>query len=76
MGRLLVSEKGRILRQPPDQIFLPILSVPTLVLPLVRPDHDNPRANNRRCLNELARLGFLQKSGTTGVGTEYVLKGS
>ncbi|SMB79542.1 ATP-dependent DNA helicase RecG, partial [Hymenobacter roseosalivarius DSM 11622] len=29
-----------------------------------------------RFLNELDRLGFLQKSGTTGVGTEYVLKGS
>jgi ATP-dependent DNA helicase RecG len=29
-----------------------------------------------RFLNELDRLGLLQKSGTTGVGTEYVLKGS
>ncbi|GAA4364007.1 hypothetical protein GCM10023185_33140 [Hymenobacter saemangeumensis] len=29
-----------------------------------------------RFLNELDRLGILQKSGTTGVGTEYVLKGS
>jgi Fic family protein len=29
-----------------------------------------------RFLNELDRLGFLRKSGTTGVGTEHVLKGS
>ena len=29
-----------------------------------------------RFLNELDRLDILQKSGTTGVGTEYVLKGS
>ena len=29
-----------------------------------------------RYLNELDRAGYLQKSGTTGVGTEYVLKGS
>lgn len=29
-----------------------------------------------RFLNELDRAGILQKSGTTGVGTEYMLKGS
>ena len=29
-----------------------------------------------RYLNELDRAGYLQKSGTTGVGTGYVLKGS
>ena len=29
-----------------------------------------------RYLNELERAGYVQKSGTTGVGTAYVLKGS
>ena len=29
-----------------------------------------------RYLNELDRLGYIQRSGTTGVGTGYVLKGS
>jgi Fic family protein len=29
-----------------------------------------------RYLAELEKAGYLQKSGTTGVGTEYTLKGS
>ncbi|QNE42045.1 helix-turn-helix domain-containing protein (plasmid) [Hymenobacter sp. NBH84] len=37
---------------------------------------DVSKSTATRFLNELERLGFLQRSGTTGVGTEYVLKGS
>lgn len=34
----------------------------------------NPPAT--RYLAELEKAGYLQKTGTTGVGTEYTLKGS
>ncbi|WP_394334631.1 helix-turn-helix domain-containing protein [Hymenobacter roseosalivarius] len=37
---------------------------------------DVSKSTATRFLKELDRLGFVQKSGTTGVGTEYVLKGS